>query len=161
MVLLAKMLAYSDPSRGMKIIDDEMPLARKLHYRKGILEGYNVKSSLYFIQGNLQQAQSIGEEYLQTATRFNDKPNSIVANSLLGILSSQGGNYARALEYMLTSLKLAEEVGDKGKLAALSQNLGNVYNDMEDYDKAIEYYKNSIAILGSIVPKVVVPPLHI
>jgi hypothetical protein len=60
MVLLAKMLAYSDPSHGMKIIDDEMPLARQLHYRKGILEGYNVKSSLYFIQGNLQQAQSVG-----------------------------------------------------------------------------------------------------
>ncbi len=158
MVLLAKMLAYSDPSRGMKIIDAEMPIARQLHYRKGVLEGYNVKTSLYFIQGNLQQAQAIGEEYLQTATRFSDKPNSIVANSLLGILSSQRGNYAKALEYMLGSLKLAEEVGDKAKLAALNQNLGNVYNDMEDYEKAIDYYKKSIAIIGSIVPKVVVSP---
>jgi signal transduction histidine kinase len=152
------MLAYSDPSRGMKIIDAEMPLAQQLHYKKGILEGYNVKSSLYFIQGNLPQAQDVGEEYLQTATRFRDKPNSIVANSLLGILYSQSGNYARALEYMLSSLKLAEEVGDKGKLAALNQNLGNVYNDMEDYDKAIDYYKNAITITESIVPKVVVSP---
>src|ERR1700722_20691866 len=58
MVLLAKMLAYSDPSRGMKIIDVEMPIAQRLHYKKGILEGYNVKSSLYFIQGNLPQAQA-------------------------------------------------------------------------------------------------------
>jgi signal transduction histidine kinase len=158
MVLLAKMLAYSDPSRGMKIIDAEMPIAQQLHYKKGILEGYNVKSSLYFIQGNLPQAQAVGEEYLQTSSRFNDKPNSIVANSLLGILYSQSGNYAKALEYMLGSLKLAEEVGDKGKLMALNQNLGNVYNDMEDYDKAIDYYKNAIAIIESAVPKVVVPP---
>jgi signal transduction histidine kinase len=117
-----------------------------------------VKSSLYFIQGNLQQAQSVGEEYLQTATRFNDKPNSIVANSLLGILYSQSGNYAKAREYMLSSLKLAEEVGDKAKLGSLNQNLGNVYNDMEDYDKAIDYYKNAITITESIIPKVVVPP---
>lgn len=158
MVLLAKMLAYSDPSRGMKIIDAEMPIAQQLHYKKGILEGYNVRSSLYFIQGNLPQAQAVGEEYLQTASRFNDKPNSIVANSLLGILYSQSGNYAKALEYMLSSLKLAEEVGDKGKLSALNQNLGNVYNDMEDYDKAIDYYKNAITIIESIVPKVVVYP---
>jgi len=148
MVLLAKMLAYSDPSRGMKVIDAEIPIARQLHYKKGILESYNVKSSLYFLQGNLMQAETVGEEYLQTATRFNDKPNLIVANSLLGILSSQSGNYAKALEYMLSSLKLAEEVGDKNKLAALDQNLGNVYNDMEDYDKAIE----------SIVPRMPVPP---
>jgi signal transduction histidine kinase len=158
MVLLAKMLAYSDPSRGMKIIDAEMPIAQQLHYKKGILEGYNVKSSLYFLQGNLQQAQSVGEEYLQTAARFHDKPNQVVAYSLLGIVSSQTGNYAKALENMLNSLKLAEEVGDKNKLAALDQNLGNVYNDMEDYDKAVDYYKKSIAIIESIVPKVVVPP---
>src|ERR1700722_4797336 len=158
MVNLAKMLAYTDPNRGMKVIDAELPIAQQLHYQRGILEGYNVKSSLYFLMGSLSQAEAVGEDYLQTATRFHDKPNLIVANSLLGILSSQSGNYAKALEYMLSSLKLAEEVGDKNKLAALDQNLGNVYNDMEDYDKAIEYYKQSIATIESIVPKVPVPP---
>jgi signal transduction histidine kinase len=158
MVLLAKMLAYSDPSRGMRIIDAEMPAARQLHFKKGILEGYNVKSSLYFLQGNREQAQAVAVDYLQTAIRYSDKPNEIVANSLMGILYSQSGNYAKALEYMLMSLKLAEEVGDKSKLAALNQNLGNVYNDMEDYDRAIGYYKNSIATFQSVVPKVVVPP---
>ena len=146
MVLLAKMLAYSDPSRGMKIIDAEMPAARQLNFKKGILEGYNVKSSLYFLQGNREQAQAVAEEYLQTATRYSDKPNEIVANSLLGILNSQSGNYAKALEYMLRSLKLAEEVGDKSKLAALNQNLGNVYNDMEDYDRAIADYSEAIRV---------------
>jgi signal transduction histidine kinase/tetratricopeptide (TPR) repeat protein len=158
MVLLAKMLAYSDPSRGMKIIDAEMPVARQLHFKKGILEGYNVKSSLYFLQGNRDQAQAEAEEYLQTATRYSDKPNQVAANSLLGVLYSQGGNDAKALEYMLRSLKLAEELGDKSKLAALNQNLGNVYNDMEDYDRAIGYYKNSITTFQSIIPNVVVPP---
>jgi signal transduction histidine kinase len=158
MVLLAKMLAYSDPSRGMKIIDAEMPAAQQLHYKKGILEGYNVKSSLYFLQGNRDRAQAVAEEYLQTATHYSDKPNEIVANSLLGILYSQSGNYAKALEFMLRSRKLAEEVGDKSKLAALDQNLGNVYNDMEDYDRAISYYQNSIATMQSVVPRVVVPP---
>ena len=49
MILLAKTLAYSDPSRGMKIIDTEMPIAQQLHYKKGILEGYNTKSSLFFL----------------------------------------------------------------------------------------------------------------
>jgi signal transduction histidine kinase len=158
MVFLAKLFAYSDPSRGMKIIDAEIPIARKLRYNNGILEGYNVKCSLYFLQGNLLQAQAVSEEYLQTAIRLHDKPNSVTAYSLLGIINSQTGNYAKALEYMLSSLKLAEVVGDKSKLAALDQNLGNVYNDMEDYEKATEYYKNAITIIQSIVPKVIVPP---
>ncbi len=158
MVLLAKMLAYSDPSRGMKIIDAELPAARQLHFKNGILGGYNVKSSLFFLQGNREQAQAVGEEYLQTATHYSDKPNQIAANSLLGVLYSQSGNYAKALEYMLRSRKLAEEAGDKTKLAALDQNLGNVYNDMEDYDRAISYYKNSIATIQSIFPGSSVPP---
>ena len=92
-------------------------LAQQLHYKKGILGGYNVKSSLLFLQGNRQQAEAVSEEYLQTAPAYSDKPNSIAANSLLGVLYSQSGNYAKALEYMLRSLKLAEEVGDKSKLA--------------------------------------------
>jgi signal transduction histidine kinase/tetratricopeptide (TPR) repeat protein len=158
MVLLAKMLAYSDPSRAMKIIDAEMPMAQQIRYNRAILEGYNVKSSLYYLQSNLQQAQAVGEEYLKTADRLHDKPASIVANSLLGIINSQSGNYSKALEYMFSSLKIAEEIGDKAKISALDQNLGNVYNDMEDYDKAIEYYKNSIAIMEKVVPKVIVPP---
>jgi len=158
MVLLAKMLAYSDPSRAMKIIDAEMPIAQQIQYKKAILDGYNVKSSLFYLQSNLPQAQAVGEEYLKTADHFHDKAASIVANSLLGIINSQSGNYSKALEYMFSSLKLAEQIGDKAKISALDQNLGNVYNDMEDYDKAIEYYKNGIAIMETVVPKVVVPP---
>lgn len=158
LILLAKTLAYSDPSRAMKIIDTELPAAQQLRYKKGTLEGLNVKSSLYFLQGNRAQAQASAEEYLQMAERYSDKPGQIAANSLLGILYAQSANYAKALEYFLTSLRLAEEVGDKSRLAALDQNIGNVYNDIQDYDKAIGYYKESIAITQSIVPAVAVPP---
>jgi tetratricopeptide (TPR) repeat protein len=77
----------------------------------------------------------------------------------LGILNSQSGNYAKALEYMLSSLKFAEAGRRQSQDSAPWNRIsGNVYNDMEDYDKAIDYYKNSIAIMETIVPKVVVPP---
>lgn len=158
MVQLAKMLAYSDPGRAMKIADAELPMAQQLHYKTGILGGYNVKTSLLFITGNLQQGLMVGEEFLRAANQFHSQAGSITANSLMGIMYSQGGNYAKALEYMLASLKIAEQTHDQSRISALDQNIGNVYNDMEDYDKAIGYYKNAITITETLVPPTPVPP---
>jgi len=158
MVQLAKMLAYSDPGRAMKIADAELPMAQQLHYKTGILGGYNVKTSLLFITGNLQEGLTVGEEFLRVAGQFHSQAGSITANSLMGIMYSQNGNYAKALEYMLTSLKIAEQTGDQARIAALDQNIGNVYNDMEDYDKAIDYYKNAITITEKLIPSTPVPP---
>ena len=158
MVQLAKMLAYSDPARATKIADAALPMAQQLHYKGGILSGYNVKTSLLFITGNLQQGLTVGEEFLRVANQFHSQTGSITANSLLGIMYSQNGNYAKALEYMLTSLKIAEQTGDQPRIAALDQNIGNVYNDMEDYDKAIDYYKSAISITETLVPPTPVPP---
>jgi len=138
MIQLAKMLAYSDPGRALKIADAALPMAQQLHYKTGILGGYNVKTSLLFITGNLQQGLTVGEEFLRVATQFHSQVSSIAANSLMGIMYSQNGNYAKALEYMLTSLKIAEQTGDQSKIAALDQNIGNVYHNMEDFDKAID-----------------------
>jgi signal transduction histidine kinase len=158
MVSLAMTLAYSNPPRAMKIIDEELPLSEGLHFVKGILDGYNLRSSLYIIQGNFQEGLVVCEQYLKTAQQFHDPAGVMAANNRIGIIYSQSSNYPKALEYMLAALKIAESSGDKGRMAATNQNIGNIYNDMEDYDKALEYYKKSISITESIVPKTIVPP---
>jgi signal transduction histidine kinase len=158
MSALALMLAYSNPSRASKIIDEELPLSEGLHYIKGILDGYNIKSSLYIIQGNYQEGLAVCEKYLKTAKQYNDLLGLMGANNRIGIIYSQSSNYPKALEYMLAGLKIAESLNDKSRMAATNQNIGNIYNDMEDYDKALEYYKISISITETIVPKAIVPP---
>jgi signal transduction histidine kinase len=158
MTSLAENLAYSDPNRAMKLVDVELPMAQQLHYQKGILSGYNDKTSLLFLTGNLQQALTVGEEFLRTAGQFHSQPSAMTANSLLGIIYSQNGNYPKALEYMLASLKIAEQIKAQFRIPALDQNIGNVYNDMEDYDKAIDYYKNAITITQTLTPPTPVPP---
>ncbi len=158
MTNLAKMLAYSDPAKARNIMDNALSLAEQIHFINGILTCYNIKSSLYIIQGNLAEASHVGEQYLQLARQYHNQPALITADGLMGIIYSQNGNYSRALEYLLNALKISETIGDQTKIAAITQNIGNIYNDLEDYDKAIDYYKKSIAITNTIVPPMIVPP---
>jgi signal transduction histidine kinase len=158
MVSLATMLVYSNPTKALHIVDDVLPMAEGLHYTKGILDGYNIKTSLFIIQGNFQQGLGICKRYLEVAEQFDDKAGVMAANNRIGIIYSQNSDYPQALQYMLAALQIAESMNDKKRMAASNQNIGNVYNDMEDYAKALEYYKKSISITESIIPKTIVPP---
>jgi signal transduction histidine kinase/Tfp pilus assembly protein PilF len=158
MANLAKGLAYSDPARGLRIADSALPIAERLNFITGILNCYNVKSSLYFVRGDLKNALRADSQYLQMGQRYHNRQALTSANGLMGIIYSQKGDYSKALEFLLAALRLADTLGDKGRIAAINQNIGNIYNDLEDYDKAIDYYRKSIAITDSIVPPVPVPP---
>jgi tetratricopeptide (TPR) repeat protein len=51
-----------------------------------------------------------------------------------------------AVEKYEQALKIYEKVGDKKGVAAVSNNLGIVYNDWGQYQKAAEYYEKSLEI---------------
>ncbi len=54
------------------------------------------------------------------------------------------GEYDKAMEYSLKSLKMAEELGWKDKVLQLYNNIGLIYKDREEYDKALFYLKKSL-----------------
>ena len=157
MISVAFMLTNSNPVRALKVIDDELSIARQLRYAKGLLDGYNLKCSILILQANYKEGLDACKEYLEVSREFNFLPGLITSNNLLGIIYSQNGDYATALEHMLAALKASEQTNDKRRIVAATQNIGNIYNDMEDYEKALEYYKKCITITESIVPKTNVP----
>ena len=52
----------------------------------------------------------------------------------------------RALEYYLQGLKLAEEMEDIPRQAALLNSLGLVYFQDKDYDKALDFFQRGLAL---------------
>jgi tetratricopeptide (TPR) repeat protein len=55
-------------------------------------------------------------------------------------------NSRRALEYGKESLALSEKLGFKKGIAGAENNIGIVYQEMGDYEKAADYYLKSITI---------------
>ncbi|MCP4218218.1 MAG: tetratricopeptide repeat protein, partial [bacterium] len=47
-------------------------------------------------------------------------------------------------QYYGESLRLKEKTGDKGGMASVNNNLGNVYSALGSYNKALQYYKASL-----------------
>ena len=57
----------------------------------------------------------------------------------LGIISRRTGNYSQALDFYQNCLKLGEEVNNIQNMATTNMNIGVIYREIEEYDKAIPY----------------------
>lgn len=84
--------------------------------------------------------------YMMTASRPVDNASAaeirrhVEANLHIGDIHYAKGNYANALRYYVTGLKLGESSGQKDCLATLYKNMGNVYNMFQDYEKGQSLY---------------------
>ena len=86
----------------------------------------------------------IARGLLNKAIELDD--NLISAKVLLGWTYSEIGNYDKAMEIYTSTLKQAEELGDKREMGSSLSNIGTVYSDKGDYDKALDYYERSLKI---------------
>ncbi|HRG00108.1 MAG TPA: tetratricopeptide repeat protein [Bacteroidia bacterium] len=60
------------------------------------------------------------------------------------------GNFTKALENYLTSLKLAENIEDKKTISQNLYNIGSIYSEKSNYPKALEYYFKCLKIAEDI-----------
>ena len=96
----------------------------------------------------------LAEQELKLANSIhNDKAKKWVAKALniIGIAFKNKGNYPKALEYQLKSLKLNEEIGDKKNMSACCNSIGIIYFNQANYPKALEYYLMSLKICEETV----------
>lgn len=66
--------------------------------------------------------------------------------SNMGLIYWKLGNLPTAVQYYLQSLKIWEDHHLENEMASIFDNLGNVYNEQEEYDQALTYYFNALKI---------------
>lgn len=70
---------------------------------------------------------------------------NIAANRMsMGTASLQKGEHQTALTHYLDAIGPLERAGDYGNLATAYANIGLVYNDLKQYDKALDYHKKAL-----------------
>ena len=67
-------------------------------------------------------------------------------NRYIGNLNYIEGNYAKALDYYLCSLELAEKVGNKVLIANVANNIGSMYKLLSEFSKALYFYEKSMSL---------------
>lgn len=132
--------------QGLKYGQQELQLATKLNWQKGIAMSDNSLGDYYESKSDYPKAL----EYYQDALRVYEVAGAqkVIVNTYVRLarVYQQLSDYSKALEYYLKSAKIYEDTGDKSKLAITYGDIGGIYNERSDYPNAIEYYQKAIKI---------------
>jgi Tetratricopeptide repeat len=119
--MLLVMPTTADPTKVQ--VYDEM--ARRLMYSKPI------------------EALTFAKQSLSLATQIKYDKGKARSYNRIGSILRLNGNFGRALEFHLLSLKECEKTNDLEGIARTYNNMGLLYSDQKDHKKAIAFYKKS------------------
>ncbi|KOS06391.1 hypothetical protein AM493_10380 [Flavobacterium akiainvivens] len=88
-------------------------------------------------------AQSVYEGLTSTATQKDlaDLKDGLGrAYGSIGVVCSEQGDYAKALEYYFKTLKIYEELKRDEYVAVVANNIGIVYQSQKEFGKALQYF---------------------
>ena len=83
---------------------------------------------------------------LQLAKRINYINGQVMTNNNLGNHFTTIGNYPKGLAHLLESYKLltTKSPSNRNAMCVLASNIGNVYSELDDKKRALEYYRLSL-----------------
>jgi tetratricopeptide (TPR) repeat protein len=95
-------------------------------------------------QGENDKSLIYAQQALHLAENLKAKIGRSRANTQVGIVYLELGNYEKALKHYLIALKISEDIKDKQGVAYLYNNIGNVYREQGNHKKALAYFLRSL-----------------
>lgn len=92
------------------------------------------------------KAETLLISVLDVAERNNWQDKMAEAYSTLGNVYDMNGKGLIATRYYLRSAEIYDQTGDEGSLASVYYNLGVLFSDREEWQKAIAYYGKALHI---------------
>ena len=109
-----------------------------------LVSSLNNISSLYTEMGEYEKAKSYREKAIEIKEKSNEKDNSKLYNSL-GNINFLSGNKDKALADYMKAVENPNDKTGRSKAIAL-HNIGKIYFQKNDFEKAREYFVQSIEI---------------
>ncbi len=110
----------------------------------GISNLLNNIGAIYFAQGVDDKALEYCLKSLKYAQKAGDTLRIISALTTIGSVYYNKKDPV-ALNYLLQALPLCEKLGDKDSYVIIAGNIGEIYYDNKQFEKALQYFRNSIA----------------
>jgi len=100
--------------------------------------------------GDHQQAELTGQATKTLSEKLSYKKGMGDWWNHMGNFYYDEGDYGRALEYFLNSIKIREERADRKGVAAAMSNMGNIYERTGNYTKCLDLYFKSLKVFEEI-----------
>ncbi len=95
---------------------------------------------------DFQKSQDVAQQELRLALKLKDVNGEATAYRHLGIAYSSRGSSVKAIDFYLKAIRLYEKIDQKFFVAACYNNIGNVYIDLKQWEKANANLNKAIQI---------------
>ncbi|MBN2614235.1 MAG: tetratricopeptide repeat protein [Bacteroidales bacterium] len=137
-----KALAYLEKARGIfNRLGNKNQEARILN---------NMATTYANSLNEFKKALTLYEQSLRLKRELDDKQGVALLENNIGLLYAQTGNHTKAVELVTRSLHTYEQISDKAGVAMVYFNLGDIYLDLEKFNDAVRYYKESYELSKKI-----------
>jgi len=137
-----------DEELANKISDSLKLIYNKTGYVFSLYRYHNSKGTLAYYRGEYIKSLDHFNDALQLGEKHKDTSIVIAARMNVGAIFYILNNYEEALIHYLEDAKLME-IHDREKLPGLYGNIGMLYNDLDELDKAEFYLKRALELTES------------
>ncbi len=144
---LADAISYASPDSTLEYAKKMLALAETIGYNRGKGRAYLFMSYAYFDKGEFDNALQSLRSAQEINEISNDKLLAAETTEMMGLIYGEQQKYETSLEYHLKALEIVNELNplvykqvNKMKADCYS-NIGNIYQQLRNYDKALTYYK--------------------
>lgn len=135
-----------NPDSALIIAYDALRLAKKIKFKEGISNTYEVLAIILMKVGNYNKALSYYIENLKIEESLNSMEGIASVRNNMGIVNMYMKDYQNALQ----SYKMADSIAYKHEIKdlyySIKQNIGDVYEEMNLNDSAYIYYNQALNI---------------
>ncbi|MEM7181747.1 MAG: adenylate/guanylate cyclase domain-containing protein [Spirochaetota bacterium] len=148
--LLAWEKALVDFKYSLQISETNLKISLRRNYTLSIAECYRTLAYCQLMKTETEEAFKSIHKSLEYFDETDDKKGRATAWDILSHLNAQVGNLSKSLEYTYKVLQISQEEQDEKWIAWSLHNLGGVFLEMRELEKAKKNYMQSLRLFEKI-----------
>jgi signal transduction histidine kinase len=137
---------HTDTELALKYSREAIKLAKGLGKMNLEASSLNMSAWVHMYRSDFDSAFYFGRRALRMAILANDSIEIYGAYNTIGSFHKNAGDLHAALYNYLLSHRIATKINDTNILPAISGNISVVYNQLDDFERAIDYAVKAIEL---------------
>ncbi len=141
---------HENPDKAFEHITEAIELSKQVGDQRRLYVSYLNLNTYYWRKGELDKSKELLFEIKAPIFLIGYEDIEATYYMESGIVNELQGNYERAISDFLKAKRSYKDLGDHLGAAKCDNNMANCYWEMEDMDKALEYYQSALNVYRSI-----------
>ncbi|MBL8176215.1 MAG: CHAT domain-containing protein [Bryobacterales bacterium] len=133
---------------AMKLAELSLEIARRTGNRRGEAAAIKLVSQVHYRRSDFHRNLSALQQYLALQRELGDEAGIAIAYNNIGNTLRVIGDKTGGLEHLIEAERRFETLGNDRSRGVVLNNIGTIYIELGDYDRALEFCHKSLALAG-------------